>query len=114
MICKNFITISENEIQIKLHVIPGSSKSVFPSGFDKWRKTLEIKVKAKAKENKANIEVIEKIASFFNVSLKDINIVAGQKSRQKIVSIKNIELNKFCRKLEDSINELWKNIRGNK
>jgi uncharacterized protein (TIGR00251 family) len=106
MICKNFITNSENEIQIRLHVIPGSSKSVFPSGFDKWRKILEIKVKSKAKENKANIEVIKKIASFFNISAKNINIIAGQKSREKIVSIKNIELNKVCKKIEDSLNEL--------
>jgi len=106
MICKNFFNISENEVQIKLHVIPGSSKSVFPSGFDNWRKSIEIKVKAKAKDNKANIEVIEKIASFFNISSKNINIIAGQKSREKIVLIKNTDINKICKKIEDSINEL--------
>jgi uncharacterized protein (TIGR00251 family) len=106
MICKNFFNISENEIQIKLHVIPGSSKSVFPSGFDNWRKSIEIKVKAKAKDNKANIEVIEKLASFFNISSKNINIIAGQKSREKIVSIQDIELKKVCSKIEDSLNEL--------
>jgi len=106
MISKNFFSISEDEVQIKIHVIPGSSKSVFPSKVDNWRKSLEIKVKAKPKENKANLEVIEKIASFFNISPKNIRIITGEKSRDKIISIKNLELSKICRKIEDSLNEL--------
>ena len=104
--CKDAIKISKNKILINLHVTPSSDYSVFPAGYNKWRKCIEIKVNSKAKENKANIEVIQKIAKYFNISTKDIFIVDGQKSREKTVSINNLQINEVYNKLEESLNGL--------
>jgi len=46
-----------------------------------------VKVKAPPKENKANKEVIETLAEYFNLPQSEISIVAGLRSRQKIVNI---------------------------
>ena len=106
MNCKDAVSFSKNRILIKLHVIPGSSQSVFPAGYNTWRKCIEIKVNSEAKENKANNEVIEKIAEFFNILQKDIRIVYGQKSREKTVSIENMQIDDICKKIEESLNGL--------
>jgi len=106
MNCKHAISLSKNEVLMKLHVIPDSSQSLFPAGYNKWRNCIEIKVKAAAKENKANNEVITKIAEYFNHSSKDISIVSGQKGREKIISIKNVPIKNVCSKIEGSLHGL--------
>ncbi|UCD14056.1 MAG: YggU family protein [Thermoplasmatales archaeon] len=106
MNCKNAIGITKGEVRIKLHVIPGSSQSVFPAGYNEWRNSIEIKVKAKSKEDKANSAVVEKIAAYFNISPRDIYIVSGQKSRGKTISIKNLGIKDVCKKIEESLREL--------
>ena len=106
MSCKNAISISNSEVRIKLYVTPGSSQSVFPAGYNIWRNLIEIKVKAGAKEDKANSEVIEKIAAYFNISPKYVRIIHGQKNREKTILIKNLEIKDVCKKIEESLREL--------
>jgi len=106
MNCNNAISLSKNIVLIKIHVIPGSSQSLFPAGYNNWRQCIEAKVKAAAKENKANSEVIKKIAEFFNISVTNIHIVSGEKGREKTVSINNIKKSDVCRKIEESLNGL--------
>ncbi len=43
---------------IDLFVTPDARSSVFPAGYNEFRKRIEIKVNSPAKENKANLEVI--------------------------------------------------------
>ena len=47
-----------------------------------------VKVKAPARENKANKEAIEALAEYFNAPKSTIYIKAGLKAKQKIVEIK--------------------------
>lgn len=100
---KNALNLSNNEVRLQLHVIPGSSQSVFPAGYNTWRNSIEIKVKAGAKENKANSEVIDQIAMYFNISLKEVCIIHGQKNREKIVAIKNIQIEDVFKKIKGSL-----------
>lgn len=46
-------------------------------------------VKEKAKENKANKELIKVLAAYFGTVKSRINILSGVKSRQKIIEIKD-------------------------
>jgi len=100
---KNALNLSNNEVRLQLHVIPGSSQPVFPAGYNTWRNSIEIKVKAGAKENKANSEVIDQIAMYFNISLKEVCIIHGQKNREKIVAIKNIQIEDVFKKIKGSL-----------
>lgn len=106
MSCTNAIARGKDGVLIKIHVIPGSSKSVFPSGYNEWKKRVEIKVKAEAKENKANIEVVKTIAEYFDHPAKNILIIHGQKSRDKTVAIKQINVSDTCKKIEESLHGL--------
>ena len=46
-----------------------------------------VKVKAPAKENKANKELIKILAEYFNTSQSRISILQGSRSRIKVISI---------------------------
>ena len=99
---KDAIKSSDQGVILCLHVVPGSSRVVFPAGYNQWRKCIEIKVRSEAKENKANNEVIETVAEFFRVPVKDVILVSGQKNREKTICLNKISVDKACSQLEDS------------
>jgi uncharacterized protein (TIGR00251 family) len=70
---------------IKVKVFPKSKKEEI---IMKDNESFEIKIKAKAKEGKANESVVEKLASHFAISPDKIRIVRGHKFRKKLIEIK--------------------------
>jgi uncharacterized protein (TIGR00251 family) len=77
----------KNELTIKIKVEPRSSKSgiVGPHG-----DALKVKLMSPPVEGKANKELIEVLARELKVKKKDIEIVAGQSSKNKVVRISGI------------------------
>jgi uncharacterized protein (TIGR00251 family) len=103
---KDSVKSSTQGVLLSLHVVPGSSQVVFPAGYNHWRKCIEIKVQSEAKENKANREVVETVARFFQLSVKDVILVSGQKSREKKVSLKKVSVDTVWKRLEESFHGL--------
>jgi uncharacterized protein (TIGR00251 family) len=99
---KDAVTQSSEGVLLRLHVVPSSSKSVFPAGYNEWRHCLERKVPGEAKENKANTDVVATLAAFFHCSSKDLRIVTGEKSREKTVLLVNKRLENVLKTIEDA------------
>jgi uncharacterized protein (TIGR00251 family) len=93
-------------VTINLFVTPSSDINKFPADVNKWRKRIDIKVCAKAKDNLANMEVIRLIADFFNKPIKNVFVLTGKKTREKTILIENISENKVSKRLKESINGL--------
>jgi uncharacterized protein (TIGR00251 family) len=89
---RDAIKVSSQGVLLSIHAIPGSTQTVFPGNYNEWRHAIEMKVRSAAKENKANTEVLATIARFFQLSLKDVILVSGEKNREKTVCLKNISL----------------------
>lgn len=68
---------------IKVKVIPNAKKDLISE-----KENIKVYTKAPAIKNKANAAVIELLASHFKIKKGDINIIKGQKSRNKIFEIK--------------------------
>ena len=83
-----------------MHVVPRSTQITFPGQYNPWRNSIEIKVQSEAKENKANTETIKAVAGFFQLSVKDVALVSGEKKREKTVCLKNISIRTVNAKLE--------------
>ncbi|MCM1985524.1 MULTISPECIES: DUF167 domain-containing protein [Methanococcoides] len=81
---------TKDGIAIDLEVTPGSKKACFPAGYNQWRERIEIKLTSAAQKGKANGQLIEIVADFFNISSRDIAIVSGAKSSKKTVIINGI------------------------
>ncbi len=70
-------------VSIDLEVTPGASARAFPAGYNAWRERVEIRVTAPPENGKANEDVIEAIAAFFEVPLAHVVITSGHKDRRK-------------------------------
>ena len=99
----NAIRKHPNGVILSIFVTPQSSESLFPAGYNQWRRCIEIKVQSPPSDNKANNEVIKLLTSFFGVSNKDIEIISGSHSRLKQVLVKSILYEDAIRKLEEKI-----------
>jgi uncharacterized protein (TIGR00251 family) len=91
---------------LNLFVTPESRTVVFPAGINEWRKSLEIKVRSPAVDNKANKDVIKTVADFFEKPVNDIFIIAGSKKREKSVLVKGVSIDFVSEKLKESLDEL--------
>ena len=72
-------------MRIKVRVVPNSKKESIQE-LDKG--TYRIKVREKAMDGRANEAVLKLIAKHEGVSMADVRIVHGLRSREKIIGIK--------------------------
>jgi len=89
----------DDGVILALFVTPNAGLTIFPAGYNNWRKRIEIKVTSAAKDNKANKEVIKTVATFFQTNEKNVSIVQGDKSREKNIVIKHISAEEIIHKL---------------
>ena len=47
--------------------------------------------------------MVDQIAKYFNISLKEVCIIHGQKNREKIVAIKNVQMEDVFKKIKGSL-----------
>jgi uncharacterized protein (TIGR00251 family) len=91
---------------INLFVTLGAQSTIFPAGYNKWRRCIEIKVNSPAKDNRANKDVIKSIADFLDKPVEDVFVVSGIKNRSKSVLIKGITAEVVFDRLKESLNGL--------
>jgi len=75
-------------ITIKIKVEPRSSRAgvVGPYG-----DALKVKLTSPPVEGRANKELIEVLAKEFGISKKDVEIISGQSSKNKVVRLHNVK-----------------------
>ena len=91
---------------LHLFVTSGANRTVFPEGYNVWRKRLDIKVRSEAKDNKVNKEVIKTIAEFFNKPVANVCIISGEKNREKTLLVKGISIDSATKRLKESLDGL--------
>ncbi len=72
---------------IKVFVTPNAKKDEI-IGLDKWRGSLNIKIKEKPLHGSANKAVIKFIADIFSLKSGDVEIIRGEKSREKTLRLR--------------------------
>ncbi len=77
-------------ISLDLEVTPGASDPAFPAGYNPWRKRIGIRVRAPPENGRANLEVVQTIASFFDVPSSAVTVEHGHLDRRKTVSVAGI------------------------
>jgi len=74
-------------VNLDVEVVPGSSESRFPCGYNDWRKRLEAKVRAPPSQGQANAELEGLVAAALTVAPAAVRVSSGLKSRQKGITI---------------------------
>ena len=80
----------DSGIIVDIEVTPGSKSLSVPSGYNEWRKRIEVKLTKNAQKGKANKQLMECLAALFGVSSSDILISSGATSSKKSLLIKGI------------------------
>jgi len=91
---------------LHLFVTSGANRTVFPAGYNIWRKRLDIKVRSEAKDNKANKDVIKTVADYFNKSVANVYIISGEKNREKTLLVKDVSVDNAIKRLKESLDGL--------
>lgn len=77
-------------VVIALDVTAGAKRSVFPAGYNEWRKSIRCQVAAPAVGGKANRAIIDLLAETFHIPRADVSIIAGHTSSSKTVAIVDV------------------------
>lgn len=80
----------DSGIIVDIEVTPGSKSLSVPSGYNEWRKRIEVKLTKNTQKGKANEQLMECLAALFGVSSSDILISSGATSSKKSLLIKGI------------------------
>ena len=84
-------------ITVMIEVSPKSDQFQI-TGYNQWRKTLEVKLKSQPTKGKANKELMKE---FSQLTGHATDIVAGHKSRQKTILIYDMGQKEFTKILKD-------------
>lgn len=76
---------------IDIEVTPGSKSLCVPSGYNSWRKRIEVRLSQNARKGKANEQLIESLAGIFGVKAADVSIVNGMHNSKKSLLVKGID-----------------------
>lgn len=84
---------------LKLHVQPGSSRDDI-SGWE--GDTLRVRIRARAIEGKANRAVLEFLAERLGLRPRQVSLVKGDRSREKLVEVELPSLEEIAARLDVS------------
>lgn len=79
-------------ISLDVEVVPGSSESLFPVGYNEWRVRLEAKVKAPPQDGAANAELIGLVARVLGAPASAVSVSSGHTSRKKTLLVRGATL----------------------
>lgn len=82
---KNAIEIKNNSVIIYIYIILNSKKDCFPYNYNKWRNRIEAKISSIAKNEKANIKLIDILSSVFKLNISNITIISGHHNQYKTI-----------------------------
>lgn len=97
-------TTLDGRVLLDIEVQPGSSRQGIV-GINKWRSKLTVAVKAEAQKGKANEALLHVLAKSLSLTKADLEIVSGQISRSKRVSVKSITISDLLVRLDDALTQ---------
>lgn len=94
---------NEDGVRLSVDVVPGADRTLFPAGYNRWRRRITVRVSAPPKEGEANQALIQAVAAFLAVPASRIRIAAGARSRQKALVVEGLGLEEVLRRLGEAL-----------
>lgn len=91
---KDAIKVLDFGICVNIEVTPGSKILSVPSGYNEWRKRIEVNLTKNATKGKANEQLVESLARLFGISGSEVFISSGVTNSKKSVILKGVSLEK--------------------
>ncbi|MBN1323700.1 MAG: DUF167 domain-containing protein [Methanotrichaceae archaeon] len=86
-------------VTLRFEVVPGTSRTVVPSGVNRWRHSLEARLTAEPSRGKANRQLIEELALRLDVPPGRVEVLSGHKSSRKLLLVHGLEIDEALDRL---------------
>jgi uncharacterized protein (TIGR00251 family) len=82
----DFVEAVEGGCHLSIVAAPGAARTAI-EGEDEWRRVLRIRVAAQAERGKANEELVRFLSEALSLSVGEVGVVRGSRSRRKVVFV---------------------------
>lgn len=89
----NAITPTKDGVLLNIEISPKSDKFRI-TGYNQWRESVEVKIKAVPQKGKANKEIV---TEFSKITKTPVEIISGHKSHHKTLKIYNITIDELIK-----------------
>ncbi len=88
----------ERETELDLAISAGANRAAI-TGYNRWRKRIEIDIDAPAKRQKANAALIAFLAEVLDVHSTDLELISGATNPHKRVRVHGLDTATVCQRL---------------
>jgi uncharacterized protein (TIGR00251 family) len=99
------LRFKDSAVFIDIEVTPGSKATQIPSGYNEWRKRIEVKLSEAAQKGKANEQLIEQFAVLFKIPTAFVSLENGWTNSKKTIRIDGISLEDVKNIFEKELSE---------
>ncbi len=82
---------AKNGVLMNIEVTQGTH-SLGISGYNEWRKSIQIKLTEYAQRGKANEQLLRYLSEVFKKPIRDVQLVSGATKSKKIIFLKNSDV----------------------
>lgn len=97
---KDAIKPCSDGVILDLEISAGAKKTAV-SGYNPWRRRIEVKLSERAQKGKANAELASFLSGLFNVNSRDVMIITGLTNSKKSVKIINVKADDILKILNE-------------
>lgn len=83
---------SPDGVVIDIEVTPGTRTAQVPSGYNTWRKRIEVRLSEPAQKGKANQQLLGFLAAVLGVKASEVSLVSGLTAHRKTVHVRGMNV----------------------
>lgn len=106
MSVKDAVREGGDGVLIDIEVTPGTKTVKIPSGYNPWRKRIEVRLSREAQKGKANQQLISELSGMLGIIENDITLISGHSGHKKTVHIKGMNLEQVNSLMESLIDKV--------
>jgi len=106
MSVKDAVREGSDGVLIDIEVTPGTKTVKVPSGYNPWRKRIEVRLSREAQKGKANQQLIRELSGMLGVSENDVTLISGHTGHKKTVHIRGMNLEHVLNLMDSLIDKV--------
>ena len=106
MSVKDALRGGDDGVLIDIEVTPGTKTVKIPSGYNPWRKRIEVRLSREAQKGKANQQLIRELSGILGIKENDVTFISGHTAHKKTVCIRGMNMEQVNNLMETLIDKV--------
>jgi uncharacterized protein (TIGR00251 family) len=96
----------DDGVLIDIEVTPGTKTVKVPSGYNPWRKRIEVRLSREAQKGKANQQLIHELSGMLGIKEHNVTLISGHTGHKKTIHIRGMNLEQVLNLMESLIDKV--------